>query len=183
MMNDTEIWLERLNSLYKSQIRQAVSLEGLPFVHFEILQYLSICNDYSNTAKAVSNYLGQTKGSISQSLKTMEKLGYVKRQASSEDKRVTKIHLTPQGEKSLKNISEKSELSHHEDDALNRAIKGILLHWQVNSQKQGFGQCLSCSYNESYGKAEFKCGLTKESLSKLDIRKICQEHRFDAPIA
>ena len=72
MLKNIDIWLERLSSLYKSQMRQAASVEGFQLVNLEIMQYLSLCNGYSNTAQALSEYLGQTKGSISQSLKIME---------------------------------------------------------------------------------------------------------------
>ena len=72
MLNNIEIWLERLSSLYISQMRQAASEQGVQLVNLEILQYLSICNDYSNTAQAISYYLGQTNGSIYQNLKMME---------------------------------------------------------------------------------------------------------------
>ncbi|MGH1538987.1 MAG: MarR family winged helix-turn-helix transcriptional regulator [Arenicella sp.] len=182
MMNDTEIWLERLNSLYRSQMRQAASLAGVQLVHFEILQYLSICNHYSNTAQAVSDYFGQTKGSISQSLKAMEKSGYIKRIPSPEDKRSMKIHLTEQGKACLQQVTENSQLHHRDDTDTIQAIKTILLNWQTSSKASGFGQCLSCSYHQSSGDGEvdkeFTCGLTKAPLSRLDIRKICREHTF-----
>lgn len=182
-MNNTEIWLERFHSLYKSQMRQAVSTHGMQLVHFEILQYLSICNDYSNTAQAVSEYLGQTKGSISQSLKTMEKLSYIKRQPSLEDKRVTKLSLTTTGEQCLQEIANSCGLHCTDDVALIESIKILLVEWQGGGDKQGFGQCLSCSYHRKLDNGDFQCGLTKASLSRHDIRKICREHLFEVQSA
>ena len=101
MQNDAHIWLERLTSLYKNQMRQAANEEGVQLVHIEALQYLSICNQYSNTAQALSEYLGQTKGSISQSIKLMEKIGHIERKPCQKDKRaiktlfIEKLHPLP----------------------------------------------------------------------------------------
>lgn len=178
MMNDTEIWLERLNSLYKSQMRQAASKQALQLVHVEILQYLSICNHYSNTAQALSEYLGQTKGSISQSLKVLENLGYIKREPSLKDKRVAKLYLTEQGTKGLKKVSSSSELTHKDDEKTIALIKPLLMHLQNTNNVTGFGQCKSCVYNQKLGTDDYKCGLTNEALSKTDVRKICREHEF-----
>jgi len=177
-MNNTEIWLERLNSLFKSELRQAVTVEGIQSVHFEILRYLSICNHYSNTAQALVEYLGQTKGSISQSLKLMEKSGYVERKASKKDKRVSKLFLTKKGKSLYKRISEKLVLYCEDSPEMVEAIKSLLVQWQTESGKSGFGQCKSCRYNTQLKNGEFQCGLTGEPLSNLDILNICREHEF-----
>ena len=42
-------------------------------VHLATLRYLCNCNRFSNTASAITEYLGQTKGTISQTLKVLEK--------------------------------------------------------------------------------------------------------------
>ncbi len=60
-------------------MRKFATEEGLQLVHVEILQYLSVCNRYSDTTQTISEYLGQTKGSISQSLSNLEENGYIKR--------------------------------------------------------------------------------------------------------
>ena len=178
MMNDTEIWLERLNSLYKSQMRQAVSKAGIQLVHMEILQYLLICNHYSNTAQALSEYLGQTKGSISQSLKLMENVGHIKREPSIKDKRSMKLYLTNKGEECLEKITKNAGLSCEENEEVISAIRSLLHKWQIGNSKKGFGQCQSCRYNKKLNKNEFICGLTNDSLSLVDIKKICREHEF-----
>ncbi len=177
-MNDTEIWLERLNSLYKSQMRQAVSKVGIQLVHMEILQYLSICNRYSNTAQALSEYLGQTKGSISQSLKIMENMGHIKREPSIKDKRSMTLSLTKKGEDCLEKVAQSTELNCEESEEVIAAIRSLLGNWQSGDRRKGFGQCQSCRYNKNPSKNEFICGLTDDSLSVFDIKKICREHEF-----
>lgn len=180
MMNDIEIWLERLTSLYRSQIRQAASNEGIQPVHVEILQYLSICNRYSNTAQALSEYLGQTKGSISQSLKLLEKDGFIERRGCTKDKRITRLYLTPKAKESAKRIGKSLMPNLSEAKEANDVVKSLLMDWQLKNDHKGFGQCQSCRFNRSLENGKFQCGLTGESLTKTEIRQLCREHEFQA---
>lgn len=179
-MNNTEIWLERLNSLYNSQVRQAVSAEGIQSVHFEILQYLTMCNDYSNTAQALVEYLGQTKGSISQSLTLMQKSEQIERRACSKDKRVSKLHITKRGRAVYNRVRDRLALHNTVNSSAIDAIKSLLGEWQGQTGRPSFGQCKSCRYNQQRDNGEFFCGLTKDDLSNLDILKICREHEFSS---
>jgi len=178
MVNDIEIWLERLTALYKSQMHHAANSEGMQVVHLEILQYLSIANKYSNTAQALSEYLGQTKGTISQSIKLLENNGHIKRQPSDKDKRVVGLYLTQTGKDSLHSMS--NQLMPNLNGNINEVetIKALLQKWQNASKHKGFGQCLSCKFNQKTSSEEFRCTLTDETLSVIDVNKICREHEF-----
>lgn len=180
MMNDIDIWLERLTSLYRSQVRHAANNEGIQPVHVEILQYLSISNRYSNTAQALSEYLGQTKGSISQSLKLLAKDDYVERLPCLNDKRVTRLYLTVKAKKSIERIEKLLMLNLGDSEAAVNAVKLLLKEWQLKNNHQGFGQCQSCRFNHSLSTSEFQCGLTKEPLTKIEVKQICREHEFDS---
>jgi len=187
MQNNALIPLERLASLYKSNMRQAANEEGIQLVHVEVLQYLSICNQYSNTAQALSEYLGQTKGSISQSIKLMEKAGNIERKPCSKDKRVIKLHLTKSGSLCLRRVSKKMNSFPQGSETVLK-LESILKEWQpkhsqqsfgqCGSSQQSFGQCGSCHYNIRLKSNRFRCGLTQEPLSSKDIKKICREHQF-----
>ena len=177
-MNDIDIWLERLTSLYRSQVRYAANSEGIQPVHVEILQYLSICNRYSNTAQALSEYLGQTKGSISQSIKLLEKDGFIERRQCTEDKRVTRLYLSAKAKASAKRIGESLMPNLGEAREANDAVKALLMDWQLKNQHKGFGQCESCRFNRSLGNGKFQCGLTGEPLTRVEVKQICREHEF-----
>ncbi len=179
MLNNIEIWLERLSSLYISQMRQAASEQGVQLVNLEILQYLSICNDYSNTAQAISDYLGQTKGSISQTLKIMEQSGHIERRPCTKDKRVIRLFLTKKGQDSLQKMSQQMVQIPDDDPELVAGLKKVLRTWQLSHHNSGFGQCLSCKYHQKGTNQKFKCGLTGEYLPHQDKFKICREHEFE----
>ena len=58
-------YVERLSELLRVDARRAGAAHGLLPVQLEALHYLSICNCYSDTPMAVTEYLGQTKGTVS----------------------------------------------------------------------------------------------------------------------
>ncbi len=181
MLKNIDIWLERLSSLYKSQMRQAVSAEGFQLVNLEILQYLSICNAYSNTAQALSEYLGQSKGSISQSLKIMDNSGHIERKKCEKDKRVVRIFLTPKGRSSLAKMAQHMVTMPTEEPVILAGIQSLLKAWQQQNNHQGFGQCVSCRFHQPHNSKSFKCGLTGEFLPTQEKLKLCREHDFEPP--
>ncbi|PJB71362.1 MAG: MarR family transcriptional regulator [Alphaproteobacteria bacterium CG_4_9_14_3_um_filter_47_13] len=178
MMNDTNIWLERLSSLYKSQMRKAAGIEGVQLVHFEILRYLSLCNKYSNTAQAVSEYLGQTKSSISQSLQFLENNDLIERKTDPVDKRFARLFLTKNGKTCLERMNKNLAPEIPDHQGTTEIIKMILGLWQKQNDHRSFGQCHSCLYNRRLENGKFQCGLTNETLTKSDTTKLCREHEF-----
>lgn len=178
MIQEFDIWLERLSALHKSQMRQAASSEGLQLVHVEILKYLSISNRYSNTAQAMSEYLGQTKGSISQSIKFLENNRYIKRKACKEDGRITRLFLTDKAKRCLNRISDFLMPRSEETNDASQVIKALLANWQQKNNQQGFGLCQTCRFNRALDGGQFQCGLTKAPLSSDEVKLICREHEF-----
>ena len=65
-------YLERIANLLRTDTRKLGVGKGLQPVQMEALHYLSCCNRYSNTPVAVSDYLGLTKGTVSQTLGVLE---------------------------------------------------------------------------------------------------------------
>lgn len=178
MNNNAKIWIERLSSLYRSQMRKMANSAGLQLVHLEILHYLSICNRHSNTAKDISDYLGQTKGSISQSLKFIEEAGHVIRQPCVHDRRVIRLHLTPSGEKCVKHVLKDMLPEFSQDKQFANTLKTLLNDWQRQAGVNGFGQCKSCQYNHSLKDGKFHCKLLNVEIPKKETEKICKEHQF-----
>ncbi len=172
--NAVSQWVERLSALHRSLMRKFATEEGLQFVHVEILQYLSICNRYSDTTQAISDYLGQTKGSISQSLGLLEEKGLIKRVQDKIDKRVFHLSLLSKGASVTKRLLESIHLDG--SDKLEPQLINVLTSIQKKNGLKGFGTCLSCRFNQSPGKNSFVCGLTKEKLSVDEVKKICKEH-------
>jgi len=178
MTNETTLWIERLALLHKSQMRKAASQEGLQLVHVDALQYFALCNRYSNTAQALTLYLGQTKGSISQSLKLMTELGFLERRNDANDKRVTRLFLTPEGQQCLERIRQNFAPNVSEDRSTAQVLANLLKDLQRTQALVGFGMCKSCRHNRTLDDGRFQCGLTQEPLTESDVQLICVEHEF-----
>ena len=57
---------ERLGTLTRARLRQAGVAHGLQTIHLQVMMYLERANRLSNTPQGTTEYLGLTKGTVSQ---------------------------------------------------------------------------------------------------------------------
>ncbi len=179
---ETQQLLERLANLLRSERRAALTDFGLQPVQFEVLDYLSQCNRFSDTPMAVTEYLRQTKGTVSQTLKVLEKYQLIMKVPDQDDKRVVHLHLTEKGNHLVDVLkpspifdSLKSSANSGEIDAMNHQLKNLLFNLQTQNELKSFGQCKYCRHNLRKAEGDFFCNLTQQSLSDSDIELICRE--------
>jgi DNA-binding MarR family transcriptional regulator len=184
-MSQTDIYelIECMTALIRSEERKKCTELGLQPVHFQVLNYLSRCNKYSNTPASVANYLGMTRGTVSQSLIILEKKGFIEKTQDAKDKRIIHLRLLPEGAKVLKQarpsdlFDSATHILKSGGPALTDAnvFQQALTALQKANQSQSFGVCKTCrNFSEKDG--EFFCQLTQEKLSPSDSEQICQEH-------
>jgi len=156
---------------------------GLQPVQWEVLRYLPRANRFSNTASALNAYLGLTKGTVSQSIKTLESKGLVRKQADKRDRRTVRLFLTAQGRRMLAAdpIAEVEAAVAALPAATRRRMAGDLERLLARSlaarDRQAFGICRDCRYfarNHPEG-GPHRCLLLKEPLSEPDSDLICAE--------
>jgi DNA-binding MarR family transcriptional regulator len=175
-------YLERLANLLRTDSRRSGAAFGLQPVQLEALHYLSICNRYSDTPMAVTDYLGQTKGTVSQTLKVLESKGLIEKSIDPDDRRMMHLSLTASGRKILGQsipppqlVKACGQLDRQDHDAIIDALRTLLHTLQQANSLKSFGVCETCRYNQAKGNS-YHCGLTGEALSKQDIGLICREH-------
>ncbi|MBS4052406.1 MarR family winged helix-turn-helix transcriptional regulator [Methylomonas rivi] len=184
-MPQTDIYelIECMTALIRSEERKKCTELGLQPVHFQVLNYLSRANKYSNTPAAVANYLGMTRGTVSQTLIILEKKGYIEKTPDGNDKRVIHLRLLAEGAEVLKQarpsdlFSSATGILRTTGQELTDAnvFQQALTALQKANQSQSFGVCKTCrNFSEKDG--EFFCQLTQETLTVDDSEKICQEH-------
>jgi DNA-binding MarR family transcriptional regulator len=175
--------VERLGNLLRVSLRQAGVAQGLQPIHLQALLYLNEANRYSNTPQALAEYLGLTKGTVSQSLLLLARRRLIARHADEKDGRVVRLTLTDKGKEVLKDLG----LSNAWRDALQAAsparlssatkvLKEALATLQTKNGYRSFGVCVTCRHNLHIGPRSYVCGLTKEKLSSREVSKICREH-------
>jgi DNA-binding MarR family transcriptional regulator len=175
--------IERMAALIRAEERRRCAEYGLQPVHLQVLDYLLICNQYSNTPAAVSKYLGMTRGTVSQTLLLLEKKGLITKTADTQDKRVVHLHISDAGIDQLQQakpsdlFQQASELLQKEQNAeqCEAFFTQALAALQKANKSQSFGLCKTCKYFKKKSQGG-ECGLTKGILTKSDSEKICQEH-------
>ena len=183
---DIQDLLERLSNLLRMEVRTFGWKYGLQPVQIEALTYLTRCNRYSDTPQAVTEYLGLTKGTVSQTLKVLEQKGFLKKQPDTHDKRITHLAPTTQGRKligqSLPAKSLDSALATTRSiqiGKLEENLRVLLRDMQHINDRKTFAACHTCRFNEHH-ENRYVCGLTQEGLSKREVQLICREHEYPA---
>jgi DNA-binding MarR family transcriptional regulator len=181
---ETQHLLERLGSLLRAEARNLLLAYGLQPVQFEALHYLFVCNHYSDTPMGVTEYLGQTKGSVSQTLKVLEAKGFIEKVPDKDDKRVVHMHVTEAGHEVIQNIlpspllmSASRYLSDEGAASIEATLRSLLKSVQKANDFKTFGQCFSCVHHIRQPSGQYLCGLTNEALSNTDINLICRDHK------
>jgi len=172
--------IERIGNLLRSEERRLLKpLELLP-IHLDILYYLSICNKYSNNAAALTKYLGNTKGTTSQSINVLEEKGYVLKKKTQKDKRLVDLHLTEKAFGLLEKLSSESSrkiLDRENVEVAEDVLRSILRSIQTSNKNRTFGVCRTCDFFIDEGSGSLRCGLTREELLEYETEQICQEHK------
>ena len=98
-MTDTTLYdyLERIASLMRAWAREQPLMADLQPIQLSALNYLARCNRYSNTPLGVTDFLGLTKGTVSQSLKALEAKGLIEKRPDALDRRSVHLELTEEG--------------------------------------------------------------------------------------
>lgn len=168
--------LERLGALQRSELRRYAQEQGLQMVHLEVLAYLLSANRYSDTTQALSEYLGQTKGSISQTVSFLEEQEYLKRSQDEKDRRVFHLRPLPKGRRLVQDFDSLFYGNLKLDKVSEKSIEHSLREIQKKNGLKSFGLCFSCRHNSNPTGQKFVCGLTGENLSLSETRLRCREH-------
>ena len=176
--------LERISELLRVDSRKIGIQYSMHPIQMEALHYLSLCNKYSDTPMAVTDYLGQTKGTISQTIKALEKKGCILKQPDSRDKRMTHLLVTSKGKDIIKNSLPtpmfSNALNSFNDTESNEMIftlKKLLSTMLETNKIKSFGVCRTCIYNKTTNDDSFYCNLLKQPLDIEDVQLICKEHK------
>ncbi len=157
---------------------------GLNPAQWEALRFVARANRYSSTPGALSEFLGTTKGTVSQTLIALEAKGYVLRIRGTEDRRQVGLTLTDAGRTLLEQdpISDienaAAKMPPDQGEVLLRSLTRLLHDVQARHGVKEFGVCAECTLfcvNEPEVKAAGGgvCGMTGDNLSEEESGKIC----------
>ena len=159
-------------------------VEGLTAAQWAGLRYFSQANRFSRTPSAFAAFHATTRGTASQTIKSLEIQGYLTRMKSEDDRRSVRLVLTEKARGILANDpfeslvraadSLPSSVQGHFASALQRMLGQV-------AQERGkppFGTCTSCQHLEGDGcsrteQASYACGFTSEPLLLEEIEGVC----------
>ena len=175
--------LERLTRLMRAGEHEG----GLNPAQWEALRYLARANRFSNSPIALTRFLGSTKGTISQTIKALERKGFITKGPRENEGRSISLSLTPKGSEALKNdpLAEFSKsLDELSGKNRRRLAKGLadLLETDLKRREQpGFGTCPTCRHFREKGReadngSPHSCMYFDAGLSGAEVQLICIAH-------
>lgn len=175
--------MERLGRL----LRAGDHATGLNPAQAEALRYISRANRFSRTPAALADYLGSTRGTVSQTLLSLEAKGLIERQANARDGRSVLLALTKSGLKFLdvdpvralaKTIDATGADARLADD-LEAGLRAAI----AERGGRAFGACHTCRHfrrDQRNGASPHHCALLDEPLSAADATAICLEQSVES---
>ena len=153
---------------------------GLNPAQWDSLRFVARANQLSRTPGGLAAFLGTTKGTASQTLKALEKKGYVRRVANETDKRVRHLAVTDAG-RALLDEDPLNCLDHavrslqpHLSESLASALTHLCGEMQNRCGSTDFGVCTRCGHYEGETTGgNMRCGLKHMDLTCTDAGKLC----------
>ena len=143
-----------------------------------MLGYLGQANRFSRSPSHVADYLGATRGTTTQSLKSLQQKGYVAEQRSTVDKRVIRYELTQAGRDIAAAASPLgdviADMAAADRDSLHQLLRSTLLGVLARHSGREFGLCKTCQHHQTRDGAPY-CGLLDVSLTRDEADQICHE--------
>lgn len=176
---DTIDLIERLGRV----VANAGHSHGLKPAQWEALRYLARANRFSRTPGALTAYLGATKGTVSQTLMSLERAGLVAKRTDPADRRSVRLELTVAGRQRL-GLDEIGAirrafgmLPEQQRQQFDTAIRGLIRNRLALSGGRPFGICRDCRHfaGDANGPGNHHCRLLDERLTETDAGEICHE--------
>ena len=159
-------------------------MEGLTAAQWAVLRYFAQANRFSGTPSAFAAFHGTTRGTASQTIKSLETQAYLTRMRSADDRRSVRLVLTEKARGILANDPFESLV--RAADSLPPSVQGHFANalqrmlGQVAQErgKPPFGTCTSCNHLESdgcsrEGQTPHACGFTSEPLRLEELEEVC----------
>lgn len=153
---------------------------GLNPTQAAALAYLARANRFSRGPSHLADWLGTTRGTVSQTLKALAERGLVIETASPRDRRSISYALLDAGRDALARpdtlASALADLPAGRAAALTDTLASLLGAVIARQKRRAFGLCRTCRHHRSVGDHAAHCTLLDAPLAAEEARQICAEH-------
>src|SRR5262252_3955613 len=138
------------------QVGRLVQAEGydgeLSPAQWMALRFFSRANQFSRNPSALAEFQATTRGTATQTIKSLDAGGYLVRQPSKADRRSVSLRLTSKGKKALARdpfealVRAVDALDAKERTAMHHALHQVLTTLAASGAHRRFGVCQDCTY-------------------------------------
>ena len=157
---------------------------NLTFAQWTALRYFSGANRFSRTVSAFAEFHGTTRGTASQTIKSLVQNDYLTRKRSKSDGRSIDLTLTNKSRKLLAEdpfellVDAANALSNSASHTVEHSLERMLRRMTQRQSKRHFGRCPNCRYFQDAGcyandKADYCCTLVDEPLKEAETQQLC----------
>ena len=157
---------------------------NLTFAQWTALRYFSCANRLSRTVSAFAEFHGNTRGTASQTIKSLVLNDYLTRKRSKSDGRSIDFTLTTKSKKLLAEdpfealVEAASALSNSAFHTVERSLERMLRKMRQQQGKRHFGTCPNCRYFEDDGcytnqESDYHCAWIDEPLKEAETQQLC----------
>lgn len=184
-MNDESITLDQIAELFVHIGRAARSEDAkslLTAAQWTCLRFFARANDRSRTPSGFASFQATTRGTASQTVKSLERMGLIVGTRSNSDRRSVRFDLTRHGHEMLEQdplrdlISVIQDLEPAERERLLATLSGLSSSLAIRRDLPAFGSCADCIHYEPAGSAAY-CVCMAEELAAGDIVKLCSSYK------
>ncbi len=153
--------------------------QGVTPTQHAALCYLARANRFSRSPSHVAAYLVATKGTTSQTLKTLVRKGLLAEHRSATDRRSISFDLTAAGQEALSQPNGLElvleEMPATDQVALEQALADVLTRHLQTTGGRRFGLCAGCKYHQHGPNGTRHCALLGVALGAEEAEQICHE--------
>lgn len=144
------------------------------------LKYLARANRFSRAPSHVADYLGTTRGTVSQTLKALVRKGLIAEVRSVQDRRSIRYDLQTGHEQALDidtSIAKTvAQMANDEQQKLSESLRHLLSTTLKMRNNRTFGICKTCKHHRKDVQGKAHCALLNVDLKPHQNTQICHEH-------
>jgi DNA-binding MarR family transcriptional regulator len=155
------------------------SAQDLTPAQWMALRFFARANRFSRTVSAFAQFHATTRGTASQTVKSLVQRGYLTRTRSDRDGRSATFDLTGKSRRKLGGdpfeavVRAALELSPAQRARTASGLRHILQQLAVQRERSALGMCTLCGHLASGEAGGFRCRLLREPLAARELDQLC----------
>lgn len=155
------------------------SADSLTPAQWMALRFFGRANRFSRTVSAFADFHSTTRGTASQTVKSLVQRGYLTRTRCERDGRSATVDLTAKARRKLEEdpfevvVRAVAALSASQRDRTASGLRAILQQLAVDRDRHVTGVCMLCGHLAVADSGGYRCRLMREPLARSELSQLC----------